>query len=322
VFYKRSVALAAAFTVTVALPVLTAADAGAINVPWTVQTVFALAPDDSYVAEWNGPGAGWTIIGGPASAVYAGSAGVFATSPSTGDIWMYNGTPGSWTEIGGPGAQFAEGGGHLYGLGPNSTYVAEWNGPGSGWTVIGGAAGEIEAGPYGLVATAPGAGGDIWRYNGTPGNWTEIGGPPSSSAPGSLAVGADGVYRVNPTDAAGNTVVDKWAGGTTWSPILTVGSGTEVSNLVVGDDGEYLWKSTPTAKGFFAYNGSPNNWTQITTIDADNAGLFASVESATSLYGVTLDHNIASTNVEIYSGSGSSWTVIGGPADPALAAGG
>ena len=319
-FYKRSVAVAAAFTVAVALPVLTAGSASAIYLPWTVQTVFALAPDNSYVAEWNGPGAGWTIIGGPASAVYAGYAGVFATDPTTGDIFEYNGTPNSWTEIGGPGAQFAEGGGHLYGLGPNSSYVAEWNGPGAGWSIIGGAAAEIEAGPYGLVATGPGTGGDIFHYNGTPNSWTEIGGPPSSTELGSLAVGSDGVYRIEPTTATG-TVVDKWSGGTTWAPILTVGSEPEVSELVVGAAGVYLWKATPTAKGFFKYDGTPNDWTQITTIDADNAGLFASVESATSLYGVTLDHSLASTNVEIYSGSGSSWTVIGGPADPALGAG-
>jgi hypothetical protein len=71
VLYKRSVALAAAFTVAVALPVLTAASASAIYLPWTVQTVFTLAPDDSYVAEWNGPGAGWTIIGGPADPALA-----------------------------------------------------------------------------------------------------------------------------------------------------------------------------------------------------------------------------------------------------------
>jgi hypothetical protein len=48
------------------------------------------------------------------------------------------------------------------------------------------------------------------------------------------------------------------------------------------------------------------------------------VESGTSLHGATLDNSDgggASTNVEIYSGSGSSWTVIGGPANPNLAAG-
>lgn len=73
--------------------------------------------------------------------------------------------------------------------------------------------------------------------------------------------------------------------------------------------------------GFFAYEGSPDNWSQISTIDADNAGLYPMVESATSLYGVTMDHSTASTDVESYSGSGSSWTVISGPADPALAAG-
>lgn len=137
--YKRSAAVAAAFVAAVASPAFTAASASAlVAIPWTEQTVFALGPTDNYVAEWMGLSQGWTIIGGTASEIYAGSAGVFATNPSTGDIYEYNGTPGSWTEIGGPGAQFAEGGGHLYGLGPDYSYVAEWNGPAQGWAIIGG----------------------------------------------------------------------------------------------------------------------------------------------------------------------------------------
>ena len=119
---KRSAAVVAAFLAAVTSPVLTAASASAKDIPWTDQTVFALGPTDNYVAEWMGLSEGWTIIGGPASEIYAGSAGVFATNPSTGDIFEYNGTPGNWTEIGGPGAQFAEGGGHLYGLAPDSSY--------------------------------------------------------------------------------------------------------------------------------------------------------------------------------------------------------
>ena len=322
--YKRSAAVAAAFMAAVATPVLTAATASArVAIPWTDQTVFAMGPTNSYVAEWMGLSQGWTVIGGPASEIFAGSAGVFATNPTSGDIFEYNGTPGSWTVVGGPGAQFAEGGGHLYGLAPDDSYVAEWNGPGEGWTVIGGPAQNIYAGAYGLVATAPSSG-DILHYNGTPDSWTNIGGPQGFATLNDIAVGSGAVYRINPANAAGVTVVDEWTGGTTWTPILTVGADDHLSSLVAGDDGVYLDEITDTTDEYLKYSGTPNSWSPISEIDYYGNGLYPMVESETSLYGVTLDpqtNDAASTDVEIYSGSGSSWTVIGGPANPDLAAG-
>lgn len=324
-FYKRSAAVAAAFVTAVVFPALTAAGASArVAIPWTDQTVFAIGPTGDYVAEWMGLSQGWTIIGGPASEIYAGSAGVFATNPTTGDVFEYNGTPGSWTEIGGPGAQFAEGGGHLYGLGPNDGYVAEWNGPGQGWSVIGGPAANIYAGPYGLVDTAPGSNGDIRRYNGTPNSWTDIGGPEGFATLNDIAVGSGAVYRINPATAAGVTVVDKWTGGTAWTPILTAGSTHHLGSLIAGNDGVYLDDVTTTGDEYLKYNGTPNSWSPIAEIDYYGDGLYPMVESGTSLYGATLDNSAgdgASTDVEIYSGSGSSWTVIGGPANPNMAAG-
>lgn len=331
--HKRSAVIAAAFMAAMTPPVLTAATASASTsartLPWTEQTVFALGPTDNYVAEWMGPSQGWIVIGGPASEVFAGSAGVFATNPSTGDIYEYNGTPGSWTEIGGPGAQFAEGGGHLYGLAPDSSYVAEWYGPTQGWGIIGGPAANIYAGPDGLVDTAPygpnGSNGDIRHYNGTPNSWTDIGGPEGFPTLNDIAVGSGAVYRINPATAAGVTVVDKWTGGTAWTPILTVGSNDHLGELIAGNDGVYLSDVTSTSEAYLKYNGTPDNWSQISEIDYYGNGLYPMVESSTNLYGATLDvsdGDNASTDVEIYSGSGSSWTVIGGPANPNLAAGG
>jgi hypothetical protein len=322
-FGKRSVAVAAVFAAVAGSPVLSASSASALALLWSEQTVFALGPGNAYVAEWMGLSQGWIEIGGPASEIYAGSAGVFATNPSTGDIFEYNGTPWSWTEIGGPGAQFAEGGRHLYGLAPDSSYVAEWNGPGLGWTVIGGPAANIYAGPDGLVDTAPyGTNGDVRRYNGTPNSWTDIGGP---EGPGTkdIAVGAGAVYRVNPANAAGVTVVDEWTGGSTWTPILTAGSGHFVADLIAGVDGVYLEDITSTTDGFFKYGGTPNSWSLISERDYYGDGLTPKAESVTNLYGFTLDQlngGPASTDVEVYTGTGTSWTVIGGPADD-LAAG-
>jgi len=276
-------------------------------IPWTDQTVFALSPTDSYVAEWMGLSSGWTIIGGAASHVYAGSAGVFATDPTSGDIWQYNGTPNNWTEIGGPGKEFAEGGGHLYGLGPNGAYVAEWNGTPNNWTVIGGTAQDIYAGMDGVVATARtnNSSGDVWHYDGTPGDWTDIG-----VHGWDFAVGNGVVYRADDDF----TSISEWTGGTTWTPILT--TGTDIINLVGGDHGVYVYNASTAGNQVFAYNGTPNNWSLITP----GTGPLPEAESATSLYGV-VEGPTGPTSVDQYSGSGTTWTVIGGPADPNLAAG-
>jgi len=293
--YQRFAAVAAAFVVAVSTPVLTAGGASARSIPWTEQTVFALGPSNNYVAEWMGLSQGWTIIGGPASELYAGSAGVFATNPTTGDIFEYNGTPGSWTQIGGPGAKFVEGGGHLYGIGPNNAYVAEWNGPGEGgWTVIGGPAHQIAAGPAGLVEINA----DITEtliYDGTPGYWTQIGG-------GSLGVySGNAVYQDEPSG------LQQWTGGTTWEQILdSSGFSSYYAVQAVGAAGLFV----EAAGADFVYGGTPFSWTQIGGLPV----LIGAV-SQTTVYGFAVGAtNDSAANVEVYSGSGSTWTVIGGPA--------
>jgi hypothetical protein len=310
--YRRSVAVASAFA---AATWFTAAAASGATVrpvvPWTDQTVYALSPTDSYVAEWMGLSTGWIEIGGPATKIYAGSAGVFELDAS-GNIWMYNGTPFSWTEIGGPGDEFAEGGGHLYGLGPNDDYVAEWNGTPNSWTIIGGAAGWITAGTDGLLAGAPyGTTEDVWHYNGTPNNWTDISGPGYG-----FVVGQNAVFRVNED----RDTVSEWTGGTTWTTILTVGI-NDLLDPVGGDAGLYISYETSDAGPvqYLEYDGSPNNWSVIG--GGPGAVPTPIVESRTSLFGVTDGSNGRVANVDVYSGSGTAWTVIGGPADPSLAAG-
>ena len=313
--YSRA---AVAFGVAVVFSAATATGASAssiarVAIPWTDQTVFALSPTDSYVAEWMGYSSGWIEIGGPATQIYAGSAGVFELDAS-GNIWVYNGTPFSWTEIGGPGDEFAEVGGHLYGLGPNDNYVAEWNGTPNSWTIIGGPAGWITAGTDGLVAGAPtGTTQDVWHYNGTPNNWTDISGPGEG-----FVVGENAIYRVNED----RDNVSVWTGGTTWTTILSTGI-DDLLDPTGGDWGlEVSFQTSDTQPWqYLKYDGTPGAWS---LIGGGVPGPDATpiVASRTSLFGVTddgTDGRVAT--VDIYSGSGTSWTVIGGPADPRLAAG-
>jgi hypothetical protein len=309
-FHKRSAALVTALVTAVVFPALTASSASARTViPWSAQTVYALGPGNSYVAEWLGPSQGWIEIGGPAAWIYAGTAGVFATNPSTGDIYAYNGTPGSWTEIGGPGSEFAEGGGHLYGLAPDDSYVAEWNGPSvGGWTIIGGPAGAIMAGGDGLVAVV--SSGDAAHYNGTPGSWSVISGPGND-----FVVGTNTVYRLSQDQQD----ISVWTGGTSWTPIWSTTTGT-ATDLFAGGAGVYLDYEANTAATYqsFEYDNTPNQWSMIGTGSVGTPGPIA--ESATHLYGMTGDGGGSTATVDVYSGSGTAWTVIGGPADN-LAAG-
>jgi hypothetical protein len=320
VLRKKAALVALSLVTAAASAAATGASQAAVRYnPSPQDTVYALAPDDSYVAEWMGLSSGWTVIGGPAKQVYAGSAGVFELDAS-GNIWMYNGTPYSWTEVGGPGAEFAEGAGHLYGLGPNDAYVAEWNGTPNSWTIIGGPAKHIYAGPDGLVATAPdGSTGDVWKYSGTPNDWTDIGGPGDD-----FAVGVGAVYRVGIPSApgiTGVTTVSVWTGGTTWTPIFTSGPDDTVDDLLAGYAGVYLRWVSDSGGGNLEYNGTPDSWTKIS--DVGWGSPFPDAESRTSLYAIVTDTTLV-TNidaVDIYNGTGTSWTVIGGPADIPLAAG-
>jgi hypothetical protein len=313
VIRRRTATLAAAFLTAASFGLATASSASAGTGPSVDSTVFALGPSDNYVAEWMGLSQGWIVIGGPASNLYVGSAGVFAIDPTSGDIEQYNGTPGSWTVIGGPGESFAEGNGHLYGLGPNGAYVAEWMGLSQGWTVIGGPTDAIYAGTAGLVETKTYTvttgtlttyDQTISRYNGTPGSWSYIGWSGNGSQ--QLAVG----YTIYKIDGGGRSV-SEWAGGTTWGTILD--NAGYLNSLVGGDAGLTV---NEDAGGIFLYQGSLDHWLKVSDFPYPQVGTQNPVAvSRTGIYGVGYTYGVGVTSVDLYSGSGSTWTTIGGPAD-------
>jgi hypothetical protein len=279
-------AIAAALVLVAAGPV-TSAGARAAN-PWT-QTVFALGPQNSYVAEYTG--SGWTVIGGAGTQLLAGENGVFEVVPN-GDIERYDGTPNDWTVIGGPGAQFAEGGGSLYAIGPNDAYVAQWDGLDSGWSQIGGPAVQIYAGGDGLVATSP-DGYDAYRYDGTPGQWSLIS---DSIDSGPFVVGTSSIYVIQ----SPNRIVYQWDGsGTSWTQIAG-----PTLDLYAGATGVFMTPWVDLPPGVYQYDGTPEQWTLI----GGYGGEF--VSSASTLYGL----GPADDYVGEWSGSGTGWTQIGGPA--------
>jgi hypothetical protein len=297
----RTRTAAACAAALLAVATSTAATASAGSLPWWQTTVFALGPSDNYVAEWMGPSAGWTEIGGPASHLYVGSAGVFATDPSSGGIYQWNGTTGSsgWTWIGGPGENFVQSGGRLYGLAPDYSYVAEYNGTPGSWTIIHGTSAGIFAGGYGLLSY-DGDGQNIYLYNGTTGSWTLIGGS---------AVASDARFAVNDTSVFVETlngVDEQWTGsGTSWNLISSSGLDTGAALLFAGGDSLYGigGVSSPTDGDVEKYTGTPGQWTVV-----GGPGQQFTL-SRTALYGL----GPRDAYVALYT-PGVGWTEIGGSA--------
>lgn len=252
----------------------------------------ALTSDKSSVWAWSGSGTSWIRIGGRASHVYAGAAGVFATSPGDGAIYRYNGTPGSWTQIGRAGAQFGEGGGNLYALTPNKSGVWQWTGNGSTWTQIGGGAANLYAGNDGLFATSP-TNGDIFQYLGTGTTWNLVSLPAASAA-----VSGPSVFTLS-TDKSTITQIaqmepQKVEVGGPASAIYAGGLGLFSTEPITGD----LYENVGTTFTF------GNSWVKVGGPGSE----FSVGDSA--MYGLTTSKN----GVWKWSGSGSTWTRIGGPA--------
>jgi hypothetical protein len=257
----------------------------------TADHLYGLSPDRAHVSMYSGSGVGpaaWAQIGGVASKLYAGGAGLFATNPNDGSINRYNGD-GTWTRIGGPANSFAVTGNAIYGLASDKSSVSVYNGTPGSWTVIGGAATQLYGGGAGLYATNPNDG-SISKYNGSPGSWTRIGGPADS-----FAVTGNGLYGL----ARDKTAVSVWNGTpNSWTVV-----GGAASRLYGGGAG--LYAVNPNDGSVNKYNGSPGSWTRI----GGPADSFA--VGATRLYGLAPDKS----SVAVWSGNGTGWIGIGGPAD-------
>lgn len=94
------------------------------------------------MAEWNGTGQSWTIIGGPASYIAAGGVGLVAEDPGRNAVYLYTGTPNAWTQIG----DASVGHDQMYvndeGIfavtsNPTNATIEEWSDTGKAWIEIG-----------------------------------------------------------------------------------------------------------------------------------------------------------------------------------------
>jgi hypothetical protein len=152
--------------------------------------IVGLTPNAGAVSRYNG--SSWQQIGGPASAVYAGSLTV--ATDYDGNPHVYSPSAGSWTQIGGPSDQFIVGGAGLVAL--SLDHGGIWiNSAGtlSAWTQIGDAASELFVGGSDIASTALAAQKDVSYENG-PFNWLHQGAPGNMFA----IIGNGKLFGLNP----------------------------------------------------------------------------------------------------------------------------
>lgn len=127
--------------------------------------VYGQSPDDAPAGSkgvYQWRGA-WYKEGGPAGDIFVSRTELFATNPTSGDM-LVRGTTG-WKKIGGPGKQFAlDHHGHVYALSVDGAAVYRWSGTPNQWTKIGGAASAIVAGWDGLLFALNPTTSELWCH--------------------------------------------------------------------------------------------------------------------------------------------------------------
>lgn len=78
------------------------------------------------MAQWNGPGKGWNVIGGASGAIWAGKAGLVRVNPTSNYAYIYDGTPGQWTYIGTGEADFTVTDNAIYREDAETETVEKW----------------------------------------------------------------------------------------------------------------------------------------------------------------------------------------------------
>lgn len=217
-------------------------------------------------------------------------------------------------------------------LSPDRSGVYLWQG-GTTWQKIGGPARDLYAGHGVILATSPQTG-DVYLYNGSPNNWSRIGGPGRVFVIGGTGgiLGDAQIYGLAPNGSG----VFQWQSGTTWKQI--------------GGPASWIW---PAARGAYAtdpqngnilrYTPDENGWTliggpgrQFATTNDDLFGLTPGGDAVNEWAGAACDcarwRNFGGPAGRLYAGGGSvlatnpqtgdvynrdvygrSWSKIGGP---------
>ncbi|WP_329391616.1 phospholipase (plasmid) [Streptomyces sp. NBC_01351] len=277
----------------------------------TGTAVYALSADHQGVYEWSTHQDNWIKVFGPARNIYAGGGNLYATDQAPGDIHKYAGKPGQWNRIGGPGLTFVATGEKVYGVSPDSSGVWEYSGKGDVWARIGGPAKNLYAGPAKDVRRSVKdlnrrplntlyktdlATGDLYKYDGKPDQWTNVGSPGAT-----FAVTDENLYGLTPDRSA---VVERDTKSGKWK-----GVGGPAGDIFSSNT---LYKTDKVTGDLYKYNGKPGRWNRI----GGPAAAFAT--SGDYLYRLSSDRR----SVQKYNGNGATdqWLDLRAPVTPATRA--
>jgi hypothetical protein len=264
-----------------------------------------------FIEEVDASGGKWKKIWGPIDTVVVGvdhtlkpwdskSTTIYATQLSTEDVYQYQ-ADGTWKKIGGPGKMFVTAGltGKLYALSPDGSGVWRYEGTPMQWTKIGGAAKEIYGGVCGLFATNPDTG-DIYSYSETANSWKKIGGPGKM-----FAVGFDGIYGLSPDGMK----VFGYGEGEEWVEIAGPIYDGAIDSIYVGGAGDELYATSADTGdlyhhtcGYLSTGQYVCAWEKI-----GGPGKMFAVDQGGNLYGLSPD----GSGVWHYDGTPMQWTKIG-----------
>ena len=157
----------------------------------------------------------------------------------------------------------------------------------SGWTKTWGPTGALYAGGNALFATKRDTG-DMYRYNGSPMDWTKIGGPArefDANDNGELfAIASDGKS------------IWQWAGTPNkWNQV-----GGPARHIYAG--GNELFATNPDSGNIYRYNHKANDWTKI-----GGPGRVFAVDNLGNLFGISPD----GVRVLVWTGKADTWEQIG-----------
>jgi Tectonin domain len=191
----------------------------------------------------------------------------------------------SWERVGLTASEIYAGGNNLYGVIRGSGDIYRYNGSPDNWTKVGGSGNMFVVNSGGnLYGLSPSG---VFRYNGTPESWTQIGGPAAE-----IFIGASRLYATNP---ATGDIYEYNGTPHSWTRI-----GGPGRTFVVNDLG-FLFGISPDGSGVWRYNRTPNDWTQIggpaSELFAGGSKLFATNPDTGDIYQ--------------YNGSPHNWTRVG-----------
>ena len=179
-----------------------------------------------------------------------------------------------------------------------------------------------------IYAIGGGSPGEVDAYNPTTNSWSQVASSPSGHTYGAAVAGPGGViYAIGGEDATygtnGNRVVDAYSPNTnSWTSLASEPAGHFGGAAAMGLNGLiYAMGGTDGAhnpiQNVDAYNPSTNIWTSVANLPTARFGMAAATGPDGRIYAIGgfiaepgVVPNIISSEVDVYSPTTNSWTVI------------